>query len=79
MNILVTGATGFLGSRIVEHLLGEDKINHIIATGRKISVDTQISHQKLHYILGDLRDKYFINSLFEKSIDIIINCAISYK
>ena len=75
MNILVTGATGFLGSRIVEHLLGEDKINHIIATGRKISVDTQISHQKLHYILGDLRDKYFINSLFEKSIDIIINCA----
>jgi len=76
MNILVTGATGFLGSRIVQTLLLKDEVPNILATGRKINAyNKSISSPKLRYLLGDLTDKTFVQSLFEGKIDIVINCA----
>ena len=75
MNVLITGATGFLGSRIVEHLIDENKINHIIATGRKLSEINKVTSPNVEYILGDLQDWNFTKKLFGKGIDIVINCA----
>lgn len=76
MNILVTGATGFLGSRIVQTLLLKDKVKNILATGRKFNTyNKSISSPKLRYLLGDLTDKTFVQSLFKNNIDIVINCA----
>ncbi|MDG1720920.1 MAG: NAD-dependent epimerase/dehydratase family protein, partial [Bacteroidia bacterium] len=71
MNVLITGATGFLGSRIVEHLVDEKKINHIIATGRKLSEINKVTSPNVEYILGDLQDRDFTKKLFEKGIDIM--------
>ena len=42
MNVLVTGATGFLGSRLIEKLDTLNYIDVIIATWRKI--------RETHYI-----------------------------
>ena len=64
MNLLITGATGFLGSRITEHLLDENEITQIIATGRKIRNHNKLIHPKLTYILGDLSNHNFVASLF---------------
>ncbi len=75
MNVIVTGATGFLGSRMVEHLVGETKINRILATGRKFSYDNKVSSKKVEYILGDLTDASFVQQLFSFHIDVVINCA----
>lgn len=75
MNLLITGATGFLGSRITEHLLDENEITQIIATGRKIRNHNKLIHPKLTYILGDLSNHNFVASLFKSKIDIVINCA----
>jgi len=76
MNILVTGATGFLGSRIVQALLLKDKVLNILATGRKINAyNKSISSPKVKYLLGDLTDIFFVQSLFQDPIDIVINCA----
>ena len=75
MNLLITGATGFLGSRLIEHLLNQEADYKIIGTGRKFSHDNKWEHKDLSYHLGDLTDKQFVQSLFVNEIDLVINCA----
>ena len=75
MNVLITGSTGFFGSRLLEYLVVENKINHIIATGRKLSANNKVINPKVEYILGDLQDRDFTKELFIKGIDVVINCA----
>ncbi len=75
MKVLITGATGFLGSRLVEHLTGDDRITFILATGRKFSHNNKVSHEKVKYTLGDLQNAAFVKELFTQDIDVVINCA----
>ena len=74
MNILLTGATGFLGFRTLEELVQLTYIKKIIATGRTLIASRKIQNEKVKYILGDLTEKKFVDSLV-KDIDIIINNA----
>ena len=74
MIVLVTGATGFLGSRLIEKLDTLNYIGGIIATGRKIRKTHYIDSEKIKYILGELSDKKFVNKITSE-VDIIINCA----
>ena len=75
MKILVTGATGFLGSRLIEKLDGLNYIDAIIATGRKIRKTHFIESEKIKYILGELSDEKFVNNITSE-VDIIINCVL---
>ena len=74
MNILLTGSKGFLGFRTLERLVKLDYVDKIIATGRSLQKPREISHPKVKYILGDLSDNAFVNTLI-KDIDIVINTA----
>lgn len=74
MNVLVTGATGFLGWRTLEVLVRDPDIKQIIATGRTLKPTHTIQHQKVTYITGNLEDKTFVKSLF-KNIDTLVNAA----
>ncbi|KGL61264.1 MULTISPECIES: NAD(P)-dependent oxidoreductase [unclassified Polaribacter] len=74
MNVLLTGATGFLGWRTLEVLIRDPDINKIIATGRTLKLTHTIKHEKVNYILGNLEDRVFVNDLL-KNIDTIINAA----
>ncbi len=74
MNVLLTGATGFLGWRTLEVLVRNPEVKHILATGRTLKSTHTIKHKKVTYILGDLEDKPFVNSLFGK-IDCVVNAA----
>ena len=74
MNILLTGSTGFLGFRTLERLVKLNYVDKIIGTGRSLQKSRKISHPKVKYILGDLSDKAFVNTLI-KDIDIVINTA----
>ena len=74
MNILLTGSTGFLGFRTLERLVKLDYVDKIIATGRTLQKSRKILHPKVKYILGDLSNKTFVDTLI-KDIDIVINTS----
>jgi nucleoside-diphosphate-sugar epimerase len=71
--ILITGATGFLGSRLVEKMSTIDGLK-ILATGRTLKDQNIFKKSNLEYILGDLEDNKFIDSV-TSGIDAIIHTA----
>lgn len=59
MNLLITGATGFIGTNLVEHLVKKHDI---------IGVDIATPRETFHpitYVLGNLLDRNFIEKLFK--------------
>ena len=71
--ILVTGATGFLGSRTVERLSVMPGLS-IRATGRKLKTNNQVKADNVHYMLGDLNDSDFVSQLVD-GVDCIVHAA----
>ena len=71
--ILITGATGFLGSRLVE-IMSTIKGLEILATGRTLKTQNISKKSNLKYILGNLDDTKFVDSLV-KGVDTIIHTA----
>ncbi len=74
MKILLTGATGFLGSRTLESLLEREDVESILATGRVLSEERTLHSSKLNYELGDLADEDFVGKL-GTNFTHMIHCA----
>jgi nucleoside-diphosphate-sugar epimerase len=74
MKLLVTGATGFLGFRVIEQLATESEVSSIIATGREIRKHHHFIHPKVIYKLGDLCDQKLVQELV-KDVDHIVHAA----
>ena len=74
MKILLTGATGFLGFRTLEKLVEQEEVTSIIATGRTMKETHQVLHPKVTYVLGDLSDKAFVESI-TSDVDYVIHAA----
>jgi 2-alkyl-3-oxoalkanoate reductase len=74
MKILLTGATGFLGFRTLEKLVEQEEVTSIIATGRTMKVTHQVLHPKVTYVLGDLSDKAFVESI-TSDVEYVIHAA----
>lgn len=74
MNILLTGATGFLGYRTLERLIELESVETIIASGRTLKNTHHVVHEKVQYVLGDLSDAAFVDSMVEQ-VDCIIHAA----
>ncbi|MBO6793724.1 MAG: NAD-dependent epimerase/dehydratase family protein [Balneolaceae bacterium] len=74
MNVLLTGATGFLGWRTLEALVNDPAIDNIVATGRTLKLTHTVAHKKVTYRLGELENKDFVESLFV-NIDAVVNAA----
>ena len=77
MVILVTGATGFLGFRTLEKLIELPGIDQIIANGRTLKSTHEISHEKVQYVLGDLTNLEFVQTLIQPVTHIIHAAALS--
>lgn len=74
MKILLTGATGFLGFRTLEKLVEQEEVTSIIATGRTMKTTHQVLHPKVTYVLGDLSDKAFVESI-TSDVEYVIHAA----
>ena len=77
MNILVTGATGFIGSNLCRALL---KINHEVFalshSERTESVAPLLSHNHFHLLSGDIRSLPEMREIMESNkIDAVIHLA----
>ena len=55
MNILITGASGFVGMPILKNLIKCDEVDQIYAFTRKIK-DSHSKHEKLEWIEVNLDD-----------------------
>lgn len=75
MYLLITGATGFLGGRLVREFANYPQVKRITATGRTLRSNNRVHNSHITYILGDLTDGLFVKSLFSDTVDIVINCA----
>ena len=76
LTILVTGGTGFLGSRLAEELVRKDYVGKIILGGRSVKPASKLIHSKISYQLGDLKDPAYLSLLFRKqAIDVVVNCV----
>ncbi|MFT7029750.1 MAG: dTDP-4-dehydrorhamnose reductase [Marinoscillum sp.] len=72
MRILVTGANGLLGQKLVEYLAKDDSLE-VIATGRGVN---RVALGKYQYISSDLTNPAEVKSLISASKpDNIIHCA----
>jgi nucleoside-diphosphate-sugar epimerase len=74
MHVLLTGATGFLGYRTLEHFAHSIEITRITAVGRTIKSSHQVIHPKVTYSLGDLSDEEFVAQLFDE-VDVVVHAA----
>lgn len=73
MKILVTGATGFLGFRIVERLASQGI--EVLAAGRKIADNHYVDNPYVVYKLGSLENDQYVASLLAAKPEMVINCA----
>ncbi|MDR0956503.1 MAG: SDR family NAD(P)-dependent oxidoreductase [Endomicrobium sp.] len=72
LKILVTGASGFVGSHIVETLLEENY--HVICVVRKMSNLRWIKNLPIDYRYGDLNNIEFLEEIV-KDVDAVVHCA----
>lgn len=75
MNILITGATGFIGSHLIEAILKANKNISVTATSRSIHKAKKCAwFDKVKYVEFNLSEKSNVDKLFN-GIDLVIHLA----
>lgn len=72
MNVLVTGATGFLGQHLTQRL--SELGYQVTATGRNRAIGKQLEEKKITFIPADLRDSTAIRALCRNQ-DVVVHCG----
>lgn len=73
MRVLVTGATGFLGGRLVESLLQDSRWD-VRAMAHRPGRAVRLARQKVELVWADLLHPYSIRKALE-GVDAIVHCA----
>ena len=82
MNILITGAAGFIGANFVHYMLKKHPDYKLIGydaltyAGNLSSLSVALGNQNFKFIKGDIRDKAAVEKTFEtEKPDIVVNFA----
>jgi nucleoside-diphosphate-sugar epimerase len=75
MKIVVTGATGFLGTRLLERLASRDaNVTEVLGVGRTLKPHSTVEGNNVNYQLGDLEDPKFVNEVISGA-DVVVHAA----
>lgn len=79
MNILITGAAGYIGALLVEQLARRDSIDRIYAIDIKAQPVHCADCAKLRWIRADIAGDDWRSEVDGKSIDVVIHCAYQIR
>ena len=78
MNVIVTGATGFLGGRLLDRLAEECPVDtQLIGIGRTLRPQNTVNHERVRYELGNLEDESFVQRVFRGADKVVHAAALS--
>ena len=78
MKIVITGATGFLGGRLLERLSEDGPANvELIAVGRTLKPGNVIEQDCVRYELGNLEDASFVHDVLRGADKVVHAAALS--
>ena len=78
MKIVVTGATGFLGGRLLERLAQEASTDtEVVGIGRTLKPGNTVDHKSVRYELGNLEDTSFVQKAFHGADKVVHAAALS--
>lgn len=77
MNILVTGGAGFIGSHLVDRLLGDGHAVTVLdnlSTGRESNLAKHLGHARLRFLRGSILDATLVGAVMP-GIDVVYHLA----
>ena len=78
MKIVITGATGFLGGRLLERLAAECPAGtELVGIGRTLKPQSTVEHPLVRYELGDLADASFVDRVLHGADKVVHAAALS--
>jgi nucleoside-diphosphate-sugar epimerase len=79
MNVLITGAAGYIGTMLVERLAHSDDIHAIYAIDVRPQPACCGNYDRLHWIRADVADGEWVSQVDARTIDVVIHCAYQIR
>jgi nucleoside-diphosphate-sugar epimerase len=79
MNILITGAAGYIGMMLIDRLAQFDSVDSICAIDIKAQPAQFGNCAKLHWVRADIAGDEWVSQVDGKNIDVVIHCAYQIR
>jgi UDP-glucose 4-epimerase len=79
MNVLITGAAGYIGTMLIERLARSDGIDEIYAIDVRAQPARSSNYDRLRWIRADIADDEWVARVEGMSIDVVIHCAYQIR
>ncbi len=76
-NVIITGATGFLGGRLTDYLTEKGQAGTLTVTGRNLAKTDYFRALGTRFLPGDLRNEAFVQTLCDGATAIVHCAALS--
>jgi nucleoside-diphosphate-sugar epimerase len=79
MNVLITGAAGYIGTMLIERLARSDSIDKIYGLDMRDRPPRCDNCDKLSWIRADVSEDGWIEQIDRRAIDVVVHCAYQIR